>query len=143
MDTEITYESISEKLGFRPFFDDYDIQVSDFEDDSWESPFLVLSSEEMSFLLDYYTKHIEGKEPMIRLINIKKENHFFICDALLEDCMIPIHLEYDLEKRIITDYQLPDGYSNCREHISMARRYFDRVVSGEEKLKPEKLIMWY
>ena len=54
----ITYESICEKLGFRPFIDDYDIPVKDFEDDSWESPFRALSSAELSFLLEYYKAHV-------------------------------------------------------------------------------------
>ena len=56
----ITYEGISQKLGFRPFIDDYDISVKDYEDDSWESPFRSLSSEELSFLMEYYLTHVKG-----------------------------------------------------------------------------------
>ena len=59
---EITYESICNKLGFRPFIDDYDIPVNDFEDDLWESPFRALSSEELSYLLEYYKVKVANVE---------------------------------------------------------------------------------
>lgn len=57
MDTEITYESISEKLGFRPFIDDYEIQVNDYEDDSLFNPFSILTLEESIFLSDWLEKN--------------------------------------------------------------------------------------
>lgn len=80
---------------------------------------------------------------MIRLKNVKKENDSFVCDAYVEDCGIPVRLIYDIKTRSIPEYHLPEEYHDCREHISMARRYFDHVLSGVEKLKQEKLIMWY
>ncbi len=48
MATEITYESICEKLGFD--VDTYEPTLSDTEDDSMESPFRSLSLEELNFL---------------------------------------------------------------------------------------------
>lgn len=52
---EITYESICEKLGFTP--ETYRPIVSEYEDDSKESPFSVLTLEESLFLNDYLMKH--------------------------------------------------------------------------------------
>lgn len=51
---EITYESICQKLGFEP--KNYKPEVSDFEDDSKENPFSVLTDEESDFLYDFIMK---------------------------------------------------------------------------------------
>lgn len=51
---EITYESICEKLGFRPGIDKYDYKYNGHEDDSQESPYSKLSLEESLFLADYF-----------------------------------------------------------------------------------------
>lgn len=48
---EITYEGICEKLGFTP--GEYKYQLSDYEDDSKESPYAVLTFEESEFLYNY------------------------------------------------------------------------------------------
>ena len=80
---------------------------------------------------------------MIRLKKIRRENDSFVCEAYVEDCSIPVHVIYDIKTRSIPEYALPEEYHYCKEHISMARRYFDFVLSGKEKLKQEKLIMWY
>lgn len=59
MATEITYESICEKLGFD--VDTYEPPLSDIEDDSMESPFRSLSLEELSFLTDRIENRKERK----------------------------------------------------------------------------------
>lgn len=51
----LTYESICIKLGFDPL--NYKPKVSDFEDDSRNSPFSILSVEESLFLNDYLMKN--------------------------------------------------------------------------------------
>ena len=56
MKNKITYESICEKLGFCPFVDDYEIQVNDYEDDSLDNPFSILTLEESIFLFDWLEK---------------------------------------------------------------------------------------
>lgn len=55
----ISYESISEKLGFRPFIDEYDILCPGHEDDTWVSPFSILSDEEKDYLFEYYMTHVK------------------------------------------------------------------------------------
>lgn len=52
----ITYEDICKKLGFEP--GKYNYKHSDHEDDSKESPYSILTSEELDFLCDYYAKNI-------------------------------------------------------------------------------------
>jgi len=59
---EITYESICKKLGFDPLTTDPKEIYPQYEDpflidDSFESPFSVLSLDESSFLIDYYRNH--------------------------------------------------------------------------------------
>ena len=53
----ITYESICDKLGFDLFEDNNIIKSSDHEDDSKESPFAILKTEELRFLSDYLIKN--------------------------------------------------------------------------------------
>ncbi len=47
----ITYESICDKLGFKP--EEYEYSFSGYEDDSKASPLAVLSEEELDFLIKY------------------------------------------------------------------------------------------
>ena len=54
---EISYESISKKLGFRPFVDKFDVPCPGHEDDSYESPFSVLTLEESLFLFKWHESH--------------------------------------------------------------------------------------
>ena len=51
---KITYESVCKKLGFDP--ENYVSVVSDYEDDSKDNPFSVLTQEESDFLYDYIMK---------------------------------------------------------------------------------------
>lgn len=57
--SEITYESISRKLGFRPFIDKYREDFPKSQKDDWliddsiPNPFSVLTDEESSFLINY------------------------------------------------------------------------------------------
>ncbi len=48
---EITYESICKKLGFRP--EEYRYTYSGYEDDSKESPFAILTLDELDVLCEY------------------------------------------------------------------------------------------
>lgn len=52
----ITYESVCEKLGFDPITDDIDFfdNLPDHEDDSRESPFSILTQDE----LRVFTRHL-------------------------------------------------------------------------------------
>lgn len=52
---EMTYQRICTKLGFDP--ENYEPEVSDFEDDSKVNPFSVLTIEESEFLYEYMMKH--------------------------------------------------------------------------------------
>lgn len=54
----ITYESICEKLGFKPDVDKYEYKYNGHEDDSQESPFAKLTLEESLFLRSYMNKNI-------------------------------------------------------------------------------------
>ena len=60
MATEITYESICEKLGFD--VDTYEPTLIDTEYDSMESPFRSLSLEELNFLTDRIENRREREE---------------------------------------------------------------------------------
>lgn len=51
---EITYESICKKLGFTP--GEYKYNFSGYEDDSKESPYAVLTLDELDFLSEYLIK---------------------------------------------------------------------------------------
>lgn len=55
---KITYDSICEKLGFD--LESYNPKVSDYEDDSKESPFSILTLEESLFLNDYLMKNLKS-----------------------------------------------------------------------------------
>lgn len=48
MRNEEKYKQICEKLGFDPAT--YRADISDTEDDNWENPFYILSTEEIMFL---------------------------------------------------------------------------------------------
>ncbi len=54
---EITYESICQKLGFRPGIDKYDYDFSGHEDDSKESPYAKLSFDELEFLWEHMKRN--------------------------------------------------------------------------------------
>lgn len=54
----ITYQSICDKLGFDPM--KYEPKVSDYEDDSKESPFSTLTLEESDFLCNYLMKNLKS-----------------------------------------------------------------------------------
>lgn len=54
----ITYQSICDKLGFDPM--KYKPKASNFEDDSKESPFSILTLEESDFLCDYLIKNLKS-----------------------------------------------------------------------------------
>lgn len=57
---EITYDSICKKLGFKP--EEYEYSFSGHEDDSKESPFAVLSEDELDFLIEYLISNINRPE---------------------------------------------------------------------------------
>lgn len=80
---------------------------------------------------------------MLTLKNIKKENRKFLCDAFVEDASTPMKLAYNIDTDEMDDYIPPKGYGHCKTYVSMASMYFENVISGKEKLRNEKLIMWY
>lgn len=55
---EITFESICAKLGFNPITNPPRYDLKGYEDDSKESPFAILDLEEIEFLCDYMSKHM-------------------------------------------------------------------------------------
>ncbi len=56
----ITYEGLCQKVGFD--IDSYEPEVSDYENDSRVSPFLVLSDNELEFLIKRRMSMIKGKQ---------------------------------------------------------------------------------
>jgi len=57
----ITYENLCQKLGFD--IDSYHPEVSDYENDSRVSPFLVLSDDELQFLIERRMKLLAEYRP--------------------------------------------------------------------------------
>ena len=51
------YESLCKKIGFDPIKDDYQFPHTGHEDDRFESPFKVLSDEELKFFVNYFIAH--------------------------------------------------------------------------------------
>ena len=56
----ITYEGLCKKVGFD--IDSYEPEVSDYENDSRVSPFLILSDNELEFLIKRRMSMIKGNQ---------------------------------------------------------------------------------
>lgn len=78
---------------------------------------------------------------MIRLTEIQRKNNYIYCNAFLEDSTNAIQLRFSVASRNFDQYEFPDGYDWCKEHMNIAKHYLNSVC--ENDLIPENhTIMW-
>ena len=81
------------------------------------------------------------KHFMIKLENIKKINSIISCRILPEDAESYGSLVVDVVNRSIIDYDLPDGYQWCKNHVVHAAEALFRMALLND-IPSEKKVAW-
>lgn len=78
---------------------------------------------------------------MIKLKNIKRINNIISCKILPEDATSYGSLVVDVSTRSVMDYDLPDGYKWCKNHIYHAAEALYRMGLSND-IPSEKNVVW-
>ena len=78
---------------------------------------------------------------MIKLRNIRRKNNIISCIILPEDATSFGSLVVDVSKHSIVDYDLPDGYKWCVNHVHHAAEALYRMASMDI-ITTEKNVTW-
>lgn len=78
---------------------------------------------------------------MIKLKNIEKSENIVKCDIFPEDSVSGGMLIYDIAADSIKDFELPEGYEWCKNHLSHAVKAIRNMVETNT-IQNEKTIMW-
>lgn len=78
---------------------------------------------------------------MIKLRNIRRINNIISCKILPEDAISFGSLVVDVSNYRIIDYDLPEGYKWCINHVHHAAEALYRMASTNE-ITTEKNVIW-
>lgn len=79
---------------------------------------------------------------MVRLKNIRKNDSIIESDIIPEDSLGCGHVMVDIQTGELKEFDLPEGYEWCRNHVSHAQNKLIEL-SKQDSPPNEKLIMWY
>lgn len=80
---------------------------------------------------------------MIKLKNIVIDRDVIKASVVPEDSTKSGFLEIDIKKKEIISYDLPDGYKWCKNHIAHAKKYLLDLLSSDDIMPKEKLLLWH
>lgn len=78
---------------------------------------------------------------MVKLKNLKRNDHIGECDIFPEDSLRAGHIVIDLDREELQEYSLPDGYEWCVNHVHHAAKGLADLLR-EGKMPEEYLMMW-
>ena len=78
---------------------------------------------------------------MIKLVKIRRSGSKILCDAYVEDCIIPVPLIFDIASGEFSEYVLPNGYEYCKSHINHAKTYL-KGIKNDRQINDNHTIMW-